>query len=80
MRDTGQTVLGREWVTLTQGELAERGRQLADLLHTRDRVVEDQAERKKAMRAEVKEIDGHIRELAEAVRMGREERPVARDV
>lgn len=72
-----QLSLHTEYVDLTQEERADRGRTLADALRHVDQMADDHKERKLKMRKEREQLLAHVAGLAEIVRSGREERPVA---
>ena len=74
---TRQMSLTTTWADLTTEELVTRGKQLADQLHTRRLVLEEHVERKKAMREELLLIEREIVHLEDALRTGKEERPIA---
>lgn len=62
-------------VRLTHEELAERAQQLAGAVRALSALEEDHAETRKGMAAELKAAQRHVRDLAEVVRTGVEDRP-----
>jgi hypothetical protein len=73
-----QLNLAMEFVELTPAEHIARSQKLAGLLALRDQLIEEHAEQRKEQQAEREQLDRHIRALAAIVRVGREERPIAR--
>ena len=72
-----QMSLTVEYVDLTPEERIERGVSLAAAVRQLRAVLEEQKERRKEMKEERETIEAEISALAEIVRSGREERPVA---
>ena len=72
-----QMSLTVEYVDLTPEERIARGQSLAAAWRRRAGILEEQKERRKEMKEEREMIEMEITALANVVRSGREERPVA---
>lgn len=67
-------------VRLTPDELAERAQRLAGAVRAVELLEQDHTEQKQAMAAELKSAKRQVRELAEVVRTGVEDRSVQLDI
>lgn len=74
-----QLTLTTEWVDLTQEEQIQQGHELADSLRALRLMEQEHADRKKDMKDQITALEQHIALVAQIVRTGKEERPIANE-